>query len=143
MKIVYHPIGEISCGTLRNEDLLARFADTLETAMQRYEWQGMTDKGQAYAEYAELIKEARRCDPESEHASELINESLFDALSDFAPPYSYFGASEGDGASFGFWPITDSESLQDAAESGYRVEVSDHGNVTLYDSLDNEVWGIV
>jgi hypothetical protein len=34
----------------------------------------------------------------------LIYEVLFDALDAIAPDDAYFGASEGDGADFGFWP---------------------------------------
>lgn len=38
--------------------------------------------------------------------SDIVNE-LQDALDEIAPPYAYFGAIEGDGACFGFWPALD------------------------------------
>jgi hypothetical protein len=40
---------------------------------------------------------------DSEQASYLLNESVFDALNEVAPENTSFGSSEGDGASFGFW----------------------------------------
>lgn len=39
----------------------------------------------------------------SEEAQHLTHE-LFDALNDHAPDGYYFGAHEGDGSNFGFWP---------------------------------------
>ena len=37
------------------------------------------------------------------HVSEVLDE-LYQALNDEAPDGHYFGAHEGDGAEFGFWP---------------------------------------
>jgi len=139
----YAYLGTISHGTLRNEELLTAFTDALQYAMLNYHWQGQTDQAQAFSGYRQLINEAMTVDAESEDADWLINESLFDALNDFAAPYSYFGANEGDASDFGYWPMCDAESLEDARESGYRVEISDHGNVALYDANDEEIWSIV
>lgn len=138
----YAPIGTVSESTTNHEDLIPEFAKELQTAMKRYLWQGMTDEESAFAEYRELIAAAKACDMESDEACDIL-ESLSQALNDFAPPFAYFGAHEGDGADFGFWPICDAETLQDARDSGYRVEISDHGNVAIYDSEDVEVWSVV
>lgn len=90
-------IGSISHGTLRTEDLLEAFADELEII-------GIGHDGE--------IKEARELlaigadewsDEQQEHAAYLINEVLIDALNEYAPPHTYFGAHEGDGSDFGFW----------------------------------------
>lgn len=89
-------IGSISHGTLRTEDLLQAFADTLENL-------DPTDK------YFALIREARAVDPDSETASYLVNEELYDALNDLAPEGTYFGAHPGDGSDFGFWPVEEWE----------------------------------
>jgi hypothetical protein len=126
----YAPIGTVSHATMRNEDLIDSFTRELEKAMKEYKWQRQTSIVNAYGEYRQLIKEARRCNHDDEHATDVVSE-LFDALNDFAPPYTYFGAHEGDGSDYGFWPYVDCESLQDASECGYRVDISDHGNVTL------------
>tara|TARA_R110000803_G_scaffold210841_1_gene284280 strand:- start:6035 stop:6499 length:465 start_codon:yes stop_codon:yes gene_type:complete len=151
----YHPIGTISHATLRTEDLLDSFADALETAIATVEW---PDGGHeiGYREvimngFIQGIREARmlsallKLDSEEwqNAASEMVNETLIDALDSFAPPYCCFGAHEGDGSDFGFWPMYDDETLAEARESGYRVDVSVHGNVVLYDAKDQEVWSIV
>ena len=138
----YHPIGTIIHGTMRSEDLIPAFCEALTLAKDNYDWQGMTDRGNAYAEYSQLIIDAENHDPANDSFMDIIEE-LCAALNDFAPPYSYFGAFEGDGSDYGFWPYYDSDSLQDARDSGYHVEISDHGNVSLYDSNDVEIWGVV
>jgi hypothetical protein len=109
---------------LRTEDLLTAFADELE-------YLAPTD---------ELIVEARAItDFDSEEAADMVNE-LIDALSVWAPAYCYFGAHEGDGADFGFWPSRDAidelPHVQDSDEARELGEdcvfVNDHGNVTVY-----------
>lgn len=147
----YADIGPISSGTMRTEDLLETFADMLETL-----------DPSATAQ----IAEARSIDSGSERADHLLEE-LFEALDCFSPPYAYFGAHEGDGACYGFWPSMDS--LEDDVrcdevckiEAGddvpadftgdYVMSVSDHGNVALYERVPagvtkcpwQEVWSIV
>jgi hypothetical protein len=39
--------------------------------------------------------------------------------------------------------MMDNDSLADARDEGYRVEISDHGNVALYDHADVEIWSVV
>jgi hypothetical protein len=61
-----------------------------------------------------------------------------DHLETFAPPYTTFGANEGDGASFGFWPCLGTDDLP-RVNAGDKVPrdlwgediliVNDHGNV--------------
>jgi hypothetical protein len=90
-------IGTISHGTHRNEDMLSAFATELEylTHFERSRAQ------------LDLIEEARAITNfDSETATEIVHE-LFDALEELAPAYCYFGAHEGDGADFGFWPLHD------------------------------------
>lgn len=101
-------IGSISHGTLRPEDLCAVFFDTLKE-LDEEAYEGVLD---------ETI------------------EALHHALHDAAPAYTYFGAHEGDGSDFGFWPdgaAIDALPLQSEAEPGddYKV-VNDHGNVTVF-----------
>ena len=152
-------IGTISHGTLRDEDLLEAFADELERL-----------DGTSGA--AKLIDDARETlatledGGEAEDAPEIVND-LIDALNEHAPPYCYFGATEGDGSDFGFWPSM--ESLEEDVHNAsvlkmndgddvlaairehdrvpdYIMSVSDHGNVTLYslESIETrEVWAIV
>jgi len=149
--------GTVSHGTLCTEDLLDAFASELEYQVQRNAEAWCSDEGrQERDKYMALIGEAREVDPDSDEASELVNESLPDALHAFAPAYSYFGAHEGDGSDFGYWPDIDQAdfdglSVADTSEvpadySGEVLHVNDHGNMTLY-AADRgrltEVWSIV
>lgn len=150
-------LGSISHGTLRTEDLLSTFISELESQM--------LVNGDYFSDPANfderdklttLIGEAQDCfsedgsdiDPEKEElASELVNEAFFNALEAFAPPYCYFGANEGDGSDFGYWPsmdaINDLPCIADNSPKAIAAEqsadwstdiryVNDHGNVTVY-----------
>ena len=99
-------------------------------------------------------------DDHEQEGSDLV-EAFFDALNEYAPPYCYFGANEGDGSDYGFWPCIDQ--MEDDARGGELLKVSDtsevpedyeglvmdvndHGNVTLYSVAGGkftEVWGCV
>lgn len=87
-------LGSISHATHRNEDLIPVFIETLERLD--------TDK-----KYSDTIKEGKEIidkeDWDSENTDDFLNEDLFEALNDFAPPNAYFGAHPGDGSDFGFW----------------------------------------
>lgn len=131
----YGSLGTISHATLRTEDLLEAFADELEHLVQA---NGKT--GMANQTAVDLINDAREVeDFDSEEASEIVQE-LSDALNEYAPPYCYFGANEGDGSDFGFWPCMEQieelprvECSDDAKELGEDcLFVNDHGNVTVY-----------
>lgn len=158
-------IGSISSGTLRSEDLIQAFVDELEDLIRGNGKTGMANEGEL-----KLVTEARdwldSCESveddsvdiggtvyDDETGSELVND-LIDALNEYAPDYCHFGASEGDGADFGFWPSIDS--LEEDARNEDRVlkvdagdepdffmSVNDHGNVTLYRVTLEEVWSVV
>tara|TARA_R110000751_G_scaffold119362_1_gene219963 strand:+ start:734 stop:1207 length:474 start_codon:yes stop_codon:yes gene_type:complete len=150
-------IGTVIHGTLRDEDLLPAFTAELE----RLDTTG---------EYAEVIAEATALiaslawddhqqtaewsEDEQEQVGYLINESLIDALQTFCPPHVYFGSIEGDGADFGFW-TTDPRDTCDVVdimggngayvdtECGLYVQVSDHGNISVYELAGAEIWSAV
>lgn len=154
-------IGEISSGTLRPEDLLGAFLFALEDLKSPHAGRfnaNLISYGFGYSQCGVCGMGNREDWPDGfddDTAEEIIGE-MADALNDHAPPYCYFGAHEGDGACFGFWPDLEScrESVEfvgdfDAPEDGFTGEwlhVSDHGNATLYvrdiDGNDNEVWSI-
>jgi hypothetical protein len=156
-------IGSVSHGTMREEDLIPEFLD-------------LADSIRLSKEDRRRIQEIRRrvsatrvalvgfAHPEywtSEEAAEDLNETLFDVLNAYVPPYCYFGAHAGDGSDYGVWPSHDA--LDDAIREGevwdtrkgkyepqstertwrYRLVVSDHGNMTLYRRNGQEVWGVV
>lgn len=133
-------IGVVSEGTHRTEDLLRAYRDKLSELD--------TDN-----EYAKLIHEAKFADPLDDDTMYVLDE-LGDALQEFCPEYVYFGAAEGDGACFGFWP-----DIEGAKEDGYVYDdlasapavsetiivVNDHGNVTCYTAeiVYTEIWAVV
>lgn len=146
-------LGTVSHGTLRNEDLIETFCDELESL-------GFTEPNKQLVADAKAWLDVQASDAppcfkplrdQDELGDEICGE-LLDALNDLAPPYTYFGSNEGDGADFGFWPAIDS--LEDDARMtddvikvdstpSYIMQVSDHGNVTLYEVTLKEVWGCV
>jgi len=114
MKKRTYIFGTISYGTMRNVDLLDNFSDTLEyLSTSNYEYKKYKDiikKARRYRdfliEYEDMLwKDHHKKIRESifETVSYIINEDLFDALNNFAPPYFYFGSYSGDGSYYGFW----------------------------------------
>lgn len=96
----------ISHGTLRTQDLLSAFADEL----MRID----------HPKYAKIIEEAvtESCEINADYSRNIdyaqnLLEDMSMILESYAPDGHYFGAHEGDGSDFGYWPI-DSEALDDA-----------------------------
>lgn len=118
-------LGTVIHNTLLSYDLLIAFTTELELLDEK--------KG----EYRELICECQQLIKNSteyqinygdkaEEASILINEDLFEALNSFAPPFCYFGANEGDGSDFGFWPgldLNDTDHIPDLRKVSDMSEI--------------------
>lgn len=115
-------------------------------------------------------------DEQAEQADYILEE-LCQVAESYLPPYSYLGNLEGDGACFGVWADHESairdaregelweatnddggryirtggtdqtERVQEVPKGQLYVVVSDHGNVSLYQSLgagkSREIWGVV
>lgn len=147
-------LGSVSHGTMRPEDLIPRFFDVLEQA----------DKSRAESlegDYPDILgPDAEDAEVWEQEDMDCCLDDLFNALDMVAPPFTHFGAHEGDGSDYGFWLST--ESLEDAADDGtvvkvpagdiwpiqgdeceYVLEVNDHGNCTLYTLDGTEVWAVV
>ena len=154
-------IGSITSGTLKTEDLLQAFADALKNfdpdnsfLAEAYTLLEVGDRWNGHDEPTIDWNDDQRYAAET-----LVNESLFEALMYQCPPFVYFGALEGDGADFGFWP--DREELTEAIdptnglsyvnangeyvleEGGMIVNVNDHGNLAVYDMDRNLLWDCV
>ena len=88
-----------SSDTLREEDLLPRFWGIADQI-------GATIPDTLLASLQRLVgEESSEADWDSELAAHACYE-LIELLCDAAPAGFYFGASEGDGACFGFWVTT-------------------------------------
>lgn len=144
-------LGTVSHGTLRSEDLLDAFLWEAEHLRLTKDERSRVRE----------IRAASKADEDADYwisgdAEEDVN-TLQDILGNHVPPYCYFGAHPGDGSDFGVWI---SESLTDDCVNddvwrdpgdgstmpqgkAYRLVVSDHGNMTLYDRHGREIWGVV
>jgi hypothetical protein len=153
----FAPLGSVSSGTTRPEDLIPRFLDVAE---------GLRLSREDRKTVVRIRHDSNNALWADEHSQESDGywtlqadsdlEALFDLLSNYAPPYCYFGAHEGDGADYGFWvsltPGYDHDNVWIDPQDGsrmpregydYRLVISDHGNMTLYYRNGREVWGVV
>jgi hypothetical protein len=151
--------GSISSGTMRPKDLIPTFAAELD-----YLRNGTNRAHRSLACAARNLKlDAEGYYKDADAANEILHD-LFESLQEYAPAYAYFGASEGDGACYGFFLDAffeqefDGAKLSDASELdaldpnmvNEAIVVNDHGNVTLYEAWTRgrkvtwrEVWGLV
>lgn len=152
MRLNTVPVGIFSANTMRDEDIGNAIADLLRPLrLSKSDRQLIRDWDKALAK----DEEART---DEEDLGMLCSE-LWTSLDEYLPPYTYSGSLEGDGACFGVWPDIDSV-LEDLRNgdiinhaglttnySGLSVDISDHGNMTLYSiSLRGkvrEVWSVV
>ena len=149
-------IGSISHGTMREEDLIPTFIDELRLLDPDNETLGgILDDIEHRAEEDDYFA------ADTGVASYDLNETLFEALNEYAPPFCYFGSHPGDGSDYGFW-ISD-ESIEEAVcdetivkidagdewpaltvNTDYVLEVTDHGNMTLFCRYSKKShWAIV
>lgn len=178
MQIINAKFGSISHGTLRTEDLLEAFANELEWQIRRNgefysRPENFTERNRLNA----IAEEANECfgedgqtitDDKLDVAGEMVNETLVNALQEFAPPYSYFGSHCGDGSDFGYWPdgieqIKEQVEFVSAKDNEYPADdfrgewlhINDRGNCALYvrgeiadadgncKVNDTEIWSLV
>lgn len=98
----------VSDGTLKPEDLIPKFLNALkndETAHAKF-----------LKDNPEILEIQSWDDVDDETKSMLVDE-LTDALNDIAPDGYFFGASDGDGACFGFWQVDPDESKKPEAKT--------------------------
>jgi hypothetical protein len=88
-----YPIGSVSSGTMRSEDLLDAFTYTLKQLDEPRFTAFSDDNQDAFNDES----------PDYQESLDQAVEELFDILNEYAGPYFYFGAHEGDGADYGFW----------------------------------------
>jgi hypothetical protein len=143
-------LGTVSHGTMRPQDLLPIFVSTIDSL-------NGDQPSTSYLGFSDDLPDDHMYWQSEEAGWDM--EALFDALQNCSPPFVYFGAHEGDGSDFGFWPDTESlnEELRvnglphldepefvDLEEYNIIVHVNDHGNVTVYDDMSNIVlWSCV
>ena len=155
-------LGSISTGTLRQQDLLSAFAQTLSSLESTKFYAEVGPDSLELYHGSELVRQAPAMLDALDNTTAVSNpyvaeylDWLTDALNELCPPFVYFGTLEGDGADFGFWP--DIETIQEIVniaecdasqgiscpDDGVIVQVSDHGNVTVMDMERNVLWSVV
>lgn len=104
-------IGTIIHGTHRPEDLIPAFIAALDARKETLSLQGKLRSGEFGRLDDRLGEIERRMEGGEDY---FLSEDamwdlewLFDALNEFAPEGTRFGAHEFDGADFGFWPVED------------------------------------
>lgn len=102
----------VSTDTLRTEDLLVRYWQTAEQLAQLADRPQLINPGTLASLERLAGEDSSEVDWDDQQACQLL-EDLTETLQDVAPAGFYFGASEGDGACFGFWL---DESWADALE---------------------------
>jgi len=149
----YLELGTVSHGTMRTEDLIPVFLNTLRS---------FDSENQLFDEWKHEIRDIEdgwiERDPVNADA---MLDDLFESLNEWCPPYCYFGSHEGDGSDYGCW--LDHDSLERAVDDGdvtkvdsgdswpcfpEILDVNDHGNITLYcwdgdECKHIEVWSLV
>ena len=148
-----YPMGSISHGTMRNEDLIPDFLALLEQLARK------AKNRNHISLCADIRRRMKQFNYYSSTDADIdLNEDLFQALNDYAAPYMYFGSHPGDGSDYGFWLDENIEydfeglKVSDLAEvpkdyAGEILMVNDHGNTSLYVKArtqePREVWSIV
>ena len=103
----------VSSGTLKSEDLIPKFLGVLKTYGK--------DKYDKYIKENPEVEDWKNLDEET---MGWVVDELTDLLNEIAPDGCYFGASDGDGADFGFWSMSNESKKSEVAEgSDYYVIV--------------------
>jgi len=96
----FEPNTTLISGTMRSQDLVPAFLDALRGKPE-------------YKLKKDVPRRAFENDShkfwDSEDCSWLLNESLFDALNNYAPDGCYFGSHPGNGSDYGFWEFEEEE----------------------------------
>lgn len=181
--MVYATLGSISHGTMCPEDLIPTFIDVLDDIKEELSFDRTNAEGwkDTISRLDSIIGDIERRivvnkgdDGERESGyweSESCMydlETLSDLLNEFAPPYSYFGAHEGDGSDYGFWVNFDlidedvrngdliklpsgddwpEDELRERPECMGVLYVTDHGNMSLWapspTQPEQPIWDVV
>lgn len=147
------PIGSVSHGTMRQQDLARAMADLMEKLPEE-EGVDLIRELRMRADALDAYEDRMTDWQDNSDNCELMSEALEEAtnlLQGYCPPYCYFGMHEGDGSDLGVWPdftliqedvadgtivqISDLADLDDPwttrENPDYAMLVNDHGNVTL------------
>jgi len=97
-------LGTVIAGTMRPEDLLPAFADTLWTydSSSASALTAVWERDGWPMSHNDLDLSEEAIEEHKDDSIELLVD-FFDALNDIAPDGAYFGSHPGDGSDYGFW----------------------------------------
>lgn len=108
--------GTVSWGTMKSEDLIPSFVSVLKDLDTKHEYKALIMEAESLPYEEEESDSIFDYYQNPDEAAEIVD-ALFDALNSLAPEGFYFGATEGDGADYGFWQFyeegEDSEEEED------------------------------
>lgn len=110
MRNVPISVGAISEGTLRPDHLIVALAAELNRIQPESFDSWVRHRGDVNL-WATQSAARPTMDEPVPFGTEDALEELYDDLDGCAPAGMYFGASEGDGASIGWWPLTPSDEM--------------------------------
>lgn len=152
-------IGIYSEGTLRPIDMLRAALSALDgVRLTRIENAARRRSRVVSRRYATMRRDAGIDAYDAETLLAYYSD-LVEIIEAHSPAYTYWGSSEGDGACIGLWPdvraveedirygeLASPDTMRAERRAGLAVEISDHGNVTLYRVYKNgnarEIWGV-
>lgn len=154
-------IGSVSHGTLRAEDLIPTFLDTLGTlggsdavsaACRSAVFPSHVNVPEGPAPnygytWSDAESPETRAYLESDDAADDIRQ-LVDALNELAPAYVYFGTHAGDGSDYGYWPSWDSIEYDAITVEEYRKDAERYsegytGGILRVSDLSDIPWSYV
>jgi hypothetical protein len=161
-------VGTVSHATMRTEDLVPCFLAVLEkyspeSAVMIIGSIGLECDVLTYRLFAGRPEVGREEHYESvwdsEAMSYILNEDIWEAMEEIAPPGYYFGAHEGDGSDYGYWfgvdefdlrnalmdMVDEEERFEELQSLSRRLAIAMYGadnqltNVGMYEHLNNEL----
>lgn len=111
-------LGTVSHGTLRTCDLIRAFSGALRTVddfrhVRRMDWDERDRVRALLADADSILATGDGWDVDDVDDADGVIEELSALLNEFAPVGYSFGAHDGDGSDFGFWPIDDADDAED------------------------------
>jgi hypothetical protein len=152
--MIGYRIGSVIHGTLIPQELANEFYFECDGRGGHHDWRSVEHRSSWWERLGGIGDDLFPNDDGSmTDNSELVDDCVFDLmglLNEIAPPYTYFGAHEGDGSDFGFWPdwnaideLPKFDEFPDTLPEDDFAVVNDHGNLSIYGADGRLIWDCV
>jgi hypothetical protein len=126
------PGTEISHGTVNPEHLLVRYIEVLKEHWPDV-WRSLERDEDLLRLYTLAKDGADLAEDDYAQIDQYVFEDLQQTFDALCPLFAYFGASEGDGSSIGFWLAADY--IEDSIENGFIIDLSPYSTEARHFSL--------